>query len=58
MGMINFNPSHVWLKNCELSSTNKKVVDAHVDPPEINTAQDKATASRTRDVATSEISTP
>jgi len=35
--LINYNPFHVRRKkDCELWSTNKKVIDLHVDPPKWN----------------------
>jgi len=36
-GVINYDPSHVEEKNCELWSSTKKVIDAHFGPPKINT---------------------
>ena len=43
--MINYNPSHVGRrKDCELWSTNKKVIDLHVDPPKLNFSTDYISA--------------
>ena len=43
--LINYNPSHVGRKNdCELWSTNKKVLDLHVDPSELNFSTDYISA--------------
>jgi len=45
--LINHNPSHVgWRKDCELWSTNKKVIDLHVDPPKLNFSTDYISALR------------
>jgi len=45
--MINYNPSHVGRRKVgELWSTNKKVIGANVDPPELNFATDYISALR------------
>jgi len=42
-----YNPSHVgWKEDGELWSTNKKVIDAHVDAPKWNFSRDYILARR------------